>query len=76
MPGSWATRIYLCLHVCACISLRVSCAFKYLWKPKEGVRSAGAGVTGGCELSDGSVGNQTQTFFQEHQAHLTAEPSL
>lgn len=43
------------LHVCIC-----PICVQYLWRPKEGIRFPGAGVTGGCKAPDVDSGSQTQ----------------
>lgn len=51
--------VYLCAHVCACMSLCELCAYGYLRRPEEGVGTPGVGIIGGCKLLAVGVGKQT-----------------
>ena len=44
----------MCGCLPACLSVHV-----FPWRPEEAVISPEAGITGGCEISDGCSGNQT-----------------
>jgi len=43
-------------------------------RPEEGIRSPGAGVTGGWEPSDVDAGNWTQVPLQKQEVLVTAKP--
>ena len=49
---TYVCTYFLFMHVfmCPCMSLCIPPAWKYPWKPEEGVRSLGTGVTESCEL--------------------------
>ena len=49
----------MCMCMCACEDIYVHAhVHRCLKKPEEGVRSSGAGVTGGCELPEVVCGEQ------------------
>ena len=59
-----------CLHVCMCTT-----CMQCLWRPEEGSRFPGTGITSGCEPPCG-CGNWTQVLWKEQQVLLTNEPSF
>lgn len=66
--------MYICICLCVCLYTQM----QYLWRPEEGMRAFGAGVTRGCELPfvgpGNSVGNQAGSSVKTKL--LTTEPSL
>jgi hypothetical protein len=48
--------IFFFLHVCAFLTACEPCACSVMWRPEEGVKSTGSGITGGSEESDKGVG--------------------
>jgi hypothetical protein len=42
---------------CACSAVRILHAFQCPWRPDEGIRAPGTGITGACELPNLDVGN-------------------
>lgn len=48
-------HVYVCTHMHVCTYVYV-CVCVFSWKPAEGIRSFGAGLTGGCKVPDMSTG--------------------
>ncbi|EGW01846.1 hypothetical protein I79_007276 [Cricetulus griseus] len=53
------------VHGYVCVSRGVYAhKCRYSWRPEEGIKFLGAGVTGNCELSMVEAGNQTSALYK------------
>lgn len=65
--SAWHRLTDLSLCVClGCACVPHECVVRP-WKPEEGVRSPGAGVTGRCELFYVGAGNRTQVLGESRR---------
>lgn len=55
----------MCMSECLLTHLWIVCVcVQWCWRPEESVRSSGARVTGGCELTDVGAVSWTQVFYK------------
>lgn len=65
----------VCVHVCVSVCVHIHVQMGYPWKPKEGIRFPGVGITSGSKLPTTSARNPTWVLCKSTSA-ITNETHL